>query len=61
MIEAIIDGWWKVLALLAGAVIAAWGFVFAIMKLFDGARKSGVDEISAGPVKIDMEDDKNEP
>jgi hypothetical protein len=51
MIEAILDGWWKALAVIAGIVIG----ILAILK---GMKKSGVDEASFGPVKIDFENEK---
>jgi len=56
MIEKLIDGWWQVLALLAGAVAGIWALIFGAVHFIKQARKSGVDEISAGPVKVDFED-----
>jgi hypothetical protein len=56
MIEKIIDGWWQVLALLAGIVAGIWALIFGAVHFIKQARKSGVDEISAGPVKVDFED-----
>ena len=56
MIEKIIDGWWQVLALLAGVVAGIWALIFGAVHFIKQARKSGVDEISAGPVKVDFED-----
>lgn len=60
MIEAIIAGWWKILALLAGITLALWGAVAGIVALISQMKKSGVDEVSAGPVKIDFSDDGKE-
>jgi len=56
MIEKLIDGWWQVLALLAGIVAGIWALIFGAVHFIKQARKSGVDEISAGPVKVDFED-----
>ena len=56
MVEKIIDGWWQVLALLAGIVAGIWALIFGAVHFIKQARKSGVDEISAGPVKVDFED-----
>lgn len=56
MIDSIISGWWQVLALLAGLIVGIWALVFAVVFFIARARKSGVDEISAGPVKLDFED-----
>jgi len=56
MIEKLIDGWWQVLALLAGVVAGIWALIFGAVHFIKQARKSGVDEISAGPVKVDFED-----
>ena len=56
MIEKLIDGWWQVLALLAGVVAGIWALIFGAVHFIKQARKSGVDEISAGLVKVDFED-----
>jgi len=56
MIEKLIDGWWQVLALLAGVVAGIWALIFGAVHFIKQARKSGVDEISAGPVKVDFEE-----
>ena len=56
MIEKLIDGWWQVLALLAGIVAGIWALIFGAVHFIKQARKTGVDEISAGPVKVDFED-----
>ena len=57
MIEKLIDGWWQVLALLAGAVAGIWALILGAVHFIKQARKSGIDEISAGPVKVDFEND----
>jgi len=56
MVDAIISGWWKVLALFAGIIVGVWALIFGAVHFIKQARKSGVDEISAGPVKVDFED-----
>ena len=56
MIEAIILGWWKVAILLIVAVGGIWGIVLAVIHFLQKAKESGVDEIDAGPVKVDFED-----
>ena len=56
MIEKLIDGWWQVLALLAGVVAGTWALIFGAVYFIGKAKKSGIDEISAGPVKVDFED-----
>jgi hypothetical protein len=58
MLEAIINGWWKVIALLVAGVGAVWGLVYAAIHFLKKAKESGVDEIDAGPVKVDFEDKK---
>lgn len=55
MIEIIIAGWWKVLALLAGGLGLVWGVAFAVTHILKKAKESGVDEIEAGPVKVDFD------
>ena len=57
MIESIIDGWWKVLALLAGALAFAVGLAAVAIRFIRKAKDAGVDEMSAGPVKVDFDDD----
>lgn len=57
MIETIITGWWKVLAIFGGAVISIGALVALSIVLVKTLRKEGVDEVQAGPVKIDFEDD----
>ena len=56
MVDTIISGWWKVLALFAGFIVGVWALIFGAVHFIKQARKSGVDEISAGPVKVDFED-----
>lgn len=60
MIESIISGWWKVLALLVGALFVLWGAAFAVIHVLQKAKESGVDEIEAGPVKVDFSDNGKE-
>jgi len=55
MIEAIITGWWKVIALLFSLLAVTGGAVFLSVFFIKKAKESGVDEISAGPVKLDFE------
>lgn len=55
--DAIIAGWWKVLALLCGCLVVLWGAALAIVFFLGRANASGVDEISAGPVKVDFDTD----
>lgn len=57
MIEVIVTGWWKVLILLAGSLALIWGATLAIVHFLKKAKESGVDEIDAGPVKVDFDDD----
>lgn len=57
MIDAIINGWWKVLALMAGAGLFLWVALLAVVHFLSSARKSGVDEVEVGNVKIDFEGD----
>ena len=42
--------------MLAGVVAGIWALIFGAVHFIKQARKSGVDEISAGPVKVDFED-----
>jgi len=56
MVDAIISGWWKVLALFAGFIVGVWALIFGAVYFISKAKKSGIDEISAGPVKVDFED-----
>lgn len=58
MIEAIIAGWWKVLALMAGLGALVWVLVLAGIHALAGARKADVDEVEIGKVKIDFDDEK---
>lgn len=58
MLEAIINGWWKVILLLISCVGVVWGIAFAAIHFLKKAKESGVDEIDAGPVKVDFEDKK---
>ena len=58
MTEAIISGWWKVLALMAGMGAFVWVVVLAINHTLAGARKANVDELEIGKVKIDFNDDE---
>ena len=55
MIEIIVNGWWKVLALLAGSLGFVFGVILAVIHFLKKAKESGVDEIEAGPVKVDFE------
>ena len=56
--DKIIDNWWQVIALLFAGVAVAWGLVFAAIHFIQKAKESGVDEIDAGPVKVDFDKDK---
>ena len=56
MIEAIITGWWKVLILLAGCTALVWGVILAAIHFLKKAKDAGIDEIEAGPVKVDFDD-----
>lgn len=56
--ESILVHWWQFLIILAGACVAVWAVVFAVLHFLVGAKKAGVDEVSAGIVKIDFEDEK---
>ena len=58
MVEAIIAEWWKVAILLIVSVGGVWGVAFAIIHFLEKAKASGVDEIDAGPVKVDFDKDK---
>lgn len=60
MIETILAGWWKVLALMAGALVFFGGITLLVVHFLKKAKESGVDEIDAGPVKLDFDktDDK---
>lgn len=58
MIEIILSNWWKVLLILAGCVLAFWGAITAVILFLSRARAEGVDEIEAGPVKVDFDKDK---
>jgi len=55
MIDAIINGWWKVLVLLGGCLVVLWGSALAVVFFLNRAKESGVDEIEAGPVKVDFD------
>ena len=56
MIETIITGWWKVLLLLAGCAAMVWGVILAAVHFLKKAKEAGIDEIDAGPVKVDFDD-----
>lgn len=56
MIEAIITGWWKVLLLLAGCASLVWAVILAAIHFLKKAKETGIDEIEAGPVKVDFDD-----
>jgi hypothetical protein len=58
MIATIIAGWWQVILLVLVSVGAVWGIAFAIIYFLQKAKDAGVDEINAGPVKVDFEDKK---
>lgn len=55
MIDSIIQGWWKILALLGGSLAVLWGVAFAFLYFIKKAKETGVDEIEAGPVKVDFD------
>lgn len=58
MIATIIAGWWQVILLVLVSVGAVWGIAFAVIYFLQKAKAAGVDEINAGPVKVDFEDKK---
>jgi len=57
--QIIVDGWWKVSILLVVALVFIWGATFALSHILKKAKESGVEEISAGPAKIDFDKDDN--
>jgi hypothetical protein len=58
MIDSLVNGWWQIIALLVACLVVLWGAAFAIIFFISRAKASGVEEITAGPVKLDFEDDK---
>jgi hypothetical protein len=55
MFDRLIDGWLQVLALFGGFLLLVWGLILGMLALIRGLKKHGVDEVQAGPVKIDFE------
>lgn len=58
MIEIILVNWWKVLVLLVACVLTFWGAIAGIAYFLSRARAEGVDEVEAGPIKVDFDKDK---
>ena len=50
--------WWQAIVLVFVSVLAVWGIAFVVIYFLQKAKAAGVDEINAGPVKVDFEDKK---
>ena len=56
MIDSLLANWWQALILLFGAVIVLCVSLYAFLQFIRKAKETGVDEITAGPVKVDFDD-----